>query len=397
MTYRIALYLLLGLDAIVLFWQTNQLSISYHEAVIFFDQKGFLHHLVNFSTHILGLNDFALRLPMILMHIASALLLYAIAAFYIKTDRERLWLVGVFLFLPGLFSSALLVDKAGVIIFFTFLFVLLYEKGHIKSSYLLLLLMLFLENGFIYLYFSLIFYAIYKGERYFSIYAFLLMVGAYYFYGIDTSGLPRGHFLDAIGLYATVYTPIIFIYLVYVLYRKALLREFTLPWFIASSVLLLSLALSFRQPLNIEDFAPYLAVALPLAAATFIGSYRVRLREFRGNYRVLFTIAVSFLAINLAVMLLHKELYHILSRPSYHFAYKLHIAKELSEELHKRGISCINTDREMQKRLRFYGVSKCDTHFIKPYKKNNCEGSSVTIRYSKVPIYKVCVTKINNN
>ena len=130
-------------------------------------------------------------------------------------------------------------------------------------------------------------------------------------------------------------------------------------WYLSATVLILSLVLSFRQRIPLEHFAPYLIIALPLAAQSYISSYRVRLKMYRKRYKLAFVLSFIFLISNTLLVFFNKELYAFIQNPKNHFAYEMHVAKELSNTLKERGVSCVATDEKMQKRLKFYGVTKC--------------------------------------
>ena len=387
---------LLGIDATVLLLETSGLSISYHEASMLYGHFSFLQAIEHLSFSIFSQNDFALRLPMIMFHLASCIVLFAISKKYLRSQRDRLWLMLIFILLPGVTSSAILVDSASFLIFGLLLFVYLYEKIQKRYIYVLLFLYMLIDGTFLYLFFSLIFFSIYKKERYFFIFNLVMFSCSMLLYGINTEGLPEGHFLDAIGIYSAIFTPIIFIYIFYILYRRYLTKEMDVLWFISSVTLLVSLLLSFRQRIDIEHFAPYLIIALPLAAQTFSSSYRVRLKIFRTKYRIAFIISLVFLFLNSFLVLLNKNIYLILDDPQKHFAYKMHIAKELSQKLKNRGLNCVDTKKHMQTRLRFYGISKCKTNLLSPCSKNTIKENNVTISYKNKPIYNSCVTIINS-
>ena len=87
------LFLILGLDALFLLYETSQLSISYAETTVLNGSFSLLKYIENTSLYLLGKNDFALRLPMIILHIASAVLLFNFSKQYLKYDRDRLRLL----------------------------------------------------------------------------------------------------------------------------------------------------------------------------------------------------------------------------------------------------------------------------------------------------------------
>jgi len=395
MKYRIILFFILGIDAFILLLQTSELSISYHEATLLYGNFSFLQLLVKSSLALFGTNDFGLRFPMITLHLLSGVLLYEISIRYVEREENRLWLILVFVLLPGIISSALLVDGAGVVIFGLLLFVYLNQNYSKNYQSILLILLCIIDGGFLYLFFALSVFALYTKEKNLFLLNITLFFISMYLYGINTEGLPKGHFLDSIGVYAAIFTPIIFIYLSYVLYRRYFTKNIDIVWFISSLTLLVSLILSFRQRIHIENFAPYLIVALPLGAQTFYASYRVRLKIFRKKYKFIFTLSLIFLLLNSFVVVFNKELYLVLENPQTHFAYKMHVAKELAQELKKQNIHCVRSKDEMLKRLQFYGISECDTNILTENEIGAVKNSNVTISYKKIPIYSANVTKIN--
>lgn len=395
MKTKYILPLILFIDAVVLFVQIGKLSISYDEAQLLYGGDSFLSLILKAFLVIFGQNDFALRSPMILLHLLSALLLYKISKNYLHLQRNRLWLVVVFILLPGVISSAMVVNSAGLILFLLLLFIYIHQN-YTKYSYALLLIYLFIDPYFLFLFIALALYYTYKKESKILILNLVLAICSFWFFGIDTHGTPKGYFLDSIGLYAAIFTPIIFIYFVYTIYRKAFLRDTDLLWFIATSAFGISMLLSFRQKISIEYFAPFMLAALPLLAQTFEHSYRVRLPIFRKKYRLLFFVAISFLVVNTLVVFFNGYLYSFLKEPSKHFAHKYHIAKELSYELKQNGIDCINSNDKISKRLEFYGVAKCSTYKLFENIKPKEYILNVTVSYNKHIVYNAYVTKINN-
>ncbi len=396
MKYRYILLLLLGVDALILFFQTSEVSISTAEAELLYGSFSFLQFVTKISLSVFGQNDFGLRFVMISLHLFSALLLYEISKNYVHLKRNRLWLVLLFIMLPGVVSSAIVVNDAGIIIFGLFLYIYVSQSFSEKYSLALLFFLALLNHGFVYLFLGLGIYAIiHRKKHQLFLNLFYLSINIY-LYGLDLNGFPRGHFLDTIGVYSAILTPIVFIYIVYTLYRRFLAKKMDQVWYIAATALLYSLVVSFRQQVSLEYFAPYLIVALPLAAQIFISSYRVRLRMYRKRYKLIFTLAFLFLFINFITVLFNKELYLVLDNPKKHFAYKMHIAKELATALQKREIRCVSTNRDLAIRLKFYGISQCDTYYLKELPLKDVKKADVTISYKKKTIYAASVTNLNN-
>ena len=394
MRERIILFLILGFDAIVLLYEVSTLSITAHEADVLFNGNSFIHYLTQLSVTVFGHNDYALRMPMIFFHLLSVVLLYQVSKPYVKRNSDRLWLVFVYILLPGVMSAALLVNSAGVMIFTLFLLLYLYQ---IKSPVIpfVLILLLAIDGAYALLYFALFVYAFNKNSKFYMAFTAILFFAAYYLYGFDTMGRPSGHFLDTLGLYATIFSPVVFVFLIYVLYRKMITKEYDITLYVGGVVFVLSLLLSFRQQIHIEDFAPYLMLLLPLAAQTFFSSYRVRLRVFRGRYRVMLAVGFAILAMHFFLLLFNKGLYLFLENPHKHFAYKTHIVKELAATLKSESINCVSAEsKNLQNRLKFYGIDECPDRVL--YEVPLDINSDVTIRYvgQKVAAYNVTKTPI---
>ena len=396
MRERYIFFFILGVDALILLFQTTQLSISYSEAQILYGEPSFLQLLVKISLSIFGQNDFGLRFVMISFQILSAFLMYKISKEYIALPRNRIWLLIVFLLLPGVISSAVIVNSAGLLLFCLLLFVYLEKRVAQKYLNILLFSYSFMDVSFSYLFIALAIYYFAHKKRELSLYMLGLLALTAYLHGFEIGGVPTGHFLDTIGVYSAIFTPIIFIYIFYALYRRYFSKNIDLVWYLATVVLLLSLVLSFRQRLPLEHFAPYIILALPLAASSFISSYRVRLKMYRTKYKAAFILSFVFLILNTLMVFFNKEIYRVIDKPSKHFAYNMQVAKELSKELHKKNVICVRTAKQMQLRLKFYGISQCDEIILQEVAANTKEKSDVTIRYRNRAVYKANVTKINN-
>lgn len=395
MMSRYVLFLILGVDTFILFLQTSHISISYEEAALLYGDFSILSFLTSLSLGLFGKTDFALRFVMISFHLLSAILMYEISKRYISIERDRLWLLLVFILLPGVVSAAIVVNSAGMIIFGLLLFVYLSEK--ISQRYLNVLLFLYAltDIGFVYLFLGLSVYYSMNKQKYNVVYVLVLYLLTSFLYGFEVSGLPSGHFLDTLGVYSAIFTPIIFLYLFYALYRRYVSSKIDMLWYLSSIVLILSLILSFRQQIPLEHFAPYLIIALPLAAQSFISSYRVRLKIYRKGYKLAFILSFIFLISNTFIVFFNKELYTFIENPKHHFAYEMHVAKELSLTLKERDINCITTDMKMQKRLQFYGITKCKNILLQEKDISRKEATNITISYGNSVLYRADVTIIN--
>jgi 4-amino-4-deoxy-L-arabinose transferase-like glycosyltransferase len=354
------------LFSLLLVFIANSLSISYKEAIIFFEDTSLLHYLIHISTTLFGENNIALRVPFILFYVLSVIYMYKLTANYFKNESDRLISIFIFMFLPGILGASLLVNSS-IIVIFCVVYYLYYYKTQQQHNYYLLFAYAFIDNSFAVLYLALFFYAFFNKQEHqrllwISLGLFALSM---YVYGFETSGKPKSHFLDMFAIYASIFSPVIFLYFFYSIYRIGLKGKKSLYWFVSTTALAFSLLLSFRQRIYIEDFAPFVVVAIPLMMKLFFHSLRVRLPMFRKKYYALTYTALFLLFVNVFVILFNKPLYLVLNDTQKHFVYPYHFAKEIALILKDNDINEIaSNDKELLLRLKFYGIESGKKHFI---------------------------------
>ncbi len=358
--------ILLLLDAVFLILASSSLSISRYEAAIFFDGSGYLNLILDASVTLFGQNDFALRIPFIALHLLNVYMLYLVSRDIVKKEGDVFLILLIFVLLPGVNTAALIVSKTGIVIFFTLLFVRIYQV-HGKHAYYLLPLVAFLDNAFLYLSVSLIFYGHYRKDNRLLFFAIVAFAISYYFYGFDFGKEAKGYFLDIFSIYAAVFSPLMFLFFIYSLYWQFVKAHTRLPvlWFISAVTFLISIILSLRQNIRIEDFAPYAIIYAPYMVYAFYNSYRIRLPEFRKTHKAVFAVVMTTLALNTVVTFFNKPLYLLVDNPKKHFAYEQHFTKELVEALKQRRIEGVHCNsRALQNKLRFYGIGYQDGYYL---------------------------------
>jgi hypothetical protein len=75
----------------------------------------------------------------------------------------------------------------------------------------------------------------------------------------------------------------------------------------------------------------------------------------------------------------------------------MHVAKELSEKLKQKGITCIDSELKMSQRLQFYGVTKCSNYILSQTSLMDDNSENVTVSYKNRIVYSANVTKLNIN
>ena len=392
--YNYYFYSFLSIIVFILLLKADlYLSISYKEALNVFVNNSILSIITKTSIYFLGQNDIALRLPFILFYLFSVILMYKITENYFRFEKDRFLTLCIFMILPGVLSASLLVNSAIIVTFFTLLYLYYYQK-YKEHSYVLLVFFLLVDNSFAILYLALVFFSFKDNDKKLMYFSLVLFVLSMYMYGFETGGKPRGFLVDTFAIYATVFSPLLFIYFIYTIYRAGIEDEKTLAWYISITALLLSIVISFRQRVYIEDFAPYVVVSLPFMIRTFLHSYRVRLKQFRKNYNIIAILVITMLSFNVFFTFINRPLYLILPNPTKHFVYQYHFIKELAEELKIRNINEITSiDDELLLRLKFYNISAGENYFISTTSFYNYD-EKIVIKYYGKELFVIYIKKL---
>ena len=386
-----SVFLICLIDFIFLLYAANSLSISYNEAEIFFQKHSLLGYILKLSAHFFGQNDLAVRGVMIFFHIASVVLMYKVSKFYIKLEFDRIVAVLLFVLLPGTLASALIINNAGICITLALLCIYLF---HIKKKILFSLffcLAFFIDGDFLIFYAGFFIFALYKRKPPLAWLSAILFLLTLYFFGFETNGRPSGHFIDTFGIFAAVFSPFVFIFFVYTIYRIWVKEKKDLLWFIAICSFCFCMIVSVRQRLELEQFLPFCVIATPLMVRVFFNSYRVRLPKFRKGHKICTGLVMLFLVFNWSAIIFNQIFYLFLSDPTKHLTYKFDIAKELADKLKEAGVQDIATDdTRLALRLKFYGIK------TKSYSKNLL-ASTVLDEKSKFSIEKMGKVVANFN
>ena len=360
-----SVFLICLIDFVFLLYAANSLSISYNEAEIFFQKHSLLGYILKLSAHFFGQNDLAVRGVMIFFHIASVVLMYKVSKFYIKLEFDRIIAVLLFVLLPGTLASALIINNAGICITLALLCIYLF---HIKKKILFSLffcLAFFIDGDFLIFYAGFFIFALYKRKPPLAWLSAILFLLTLYFFGFETNGRPSGHFIDTFGIFAAVFSPFVFIFFVYTIYRIWVKEKKDLLWFIAICSFCFCMIVSVRQRLELEQFLPFCVIATPLMVRVFFNSYRVRLPKFRKGHKICTSLVMLFLIFNWSAIIFNQIFYLFLSDPTKHLTYKFDVAKELADKLKEAGVQDIATDdTRLALRLKFYGIK------TKSYSKN---------------------------
>ncbi|MDR1912502.1 MAG: glycosyltransferase family 39 protein [Helicobacteraceae bacterium] len=360
-----ALALFLALDGTLLFLYAPSLGVSASEAKLFFNDSGALGGILRFSVSLFGQNNFAIRAPFILMHLFNTAMIYIVAR---RSARpiDAFFSALLFALLPGVNSAAILVSLAPFAIGVALIYLWLNDRCEPLAIALLFLAAL-ADNLFIALILAAICYYLYQKRFLIAVLPLIFILISYALYGFEFGGKPKGYFLDIFGLYGAIFSPLVFGYFIYALYWRIFKRSEKLPllWFVCAAPFALSIVLSLRQNLPIEDYAPFAALCAPLLVDAFMNSWRIRLPQFRKAHIMVASIIIVSLLFILALSFIHKPLYALMGDSGKHFARNYHFADELAQILKKRGINAVEcSSKNLAIRLRFYGIESDDDYVI---------------------------------
>ncbi|WP_457596485.1 hypothetical protein [Hydrogenimonas sp.] len=393
---RLFVWLLLLAHLGVLLWVAAHLPIGPHEAKLFFTGDTLVARLMHWGVTCFPDAEFlSIRIPFLVLHLINLYLFYRLCQALLNDETEVLTAFVTFLLLPGIVSSAVLATSTGLILALYQAFLLLYIKKREWLAYLVLPLMLYVDKSSVVFFFAMLTFALWRRNIPLLAASVTLFAAAVAMYGIEVHGKPKNYFVDTVALYAAIFSPLLFLYFFYAMYRILLKGQRTILWHIAFTILLLSLLLSMRQKIPIQDFAPYVVVAIPLMVHLFFRSYRVRLPEYRKPYRLAAVAVYAVLVLNTAILVFHRPLFLVLDNPQKHFAAPFYLPYWCAQALKERGIAAVTTrDGKLAYQLRFYGIEPNGGYSLS--KKPAPGARSVTIRYKGRSIATCYVSKINN-
>ena len=388
--------ILLFVHLVVLIWVAWGLPIGPNEAKLYYSGQNLVALLMLGGKTLFPSFDFLnIRLPFLIIHLVNLALFYRLSRFFLKDEVALLTSFIIFLFLPGIVSSAVLATTTGIILALYQGFLILFLEKKRIAAYLLLPLFLFVDKSSVVLYFALFTYALWRRDGVMLLLVSVLFGASVSIYGIDMHGKPVNYFADTTGLYAAIFSPLLFLYFFYAMYRILLKGDKNIIWHVSFTVLILSLTISLRQRIPIQDFAPFVIVAIPLMVRLFFQTFRVRLPQFRKHYLLLAGVVFSVLLLNTLLLLFHKPLFLIMEKPHKHFAEPFYYPYWCAEALKKDGIYGIKVKKkELQLQLRYYGLS---SDALSELETKMCEGcKKVSIRYKNRVLKSCYVSKINN-
>jgi hypothetical protein len=338
-------------------------------------------------------NELFVRLPTIVLTLCNVVLIYKLAKIYLKKREDALLSAFIFALLPAVIGSAVVINKAPFILFLSLLFIFVYHKMP-PLAYVFAAILLFVDHAFATLFLATAFYAYYKKKKEW-IYFLGLFIASISFFGFDVGGKPKNYFLDTFAIFAAIFSPLLFLYFFYTIYRILVKEKKDLIWFISATAFLFSLFLSFRQRIALIDFAPFAVLGVILMVRTYKHSLRVRLKKYQKRLKIAFYVVMATMLLNDAALLLHKGLFWLWPSKN-HFAYQFYVGKALADALKKRGVPCIEAKSKLKHQLRFYGVGECEEYKLLTKPMPNALTIEITFGNRKVSQFYVSKSNAKN-
>lgn len=354
-------YLFLLIYTVALVYLASTIPIGSYEATVYYTDTKILHYLTHIFNGVFG-NSLDFRFPFLLLGFVNLPLFFMMSRLYFFKKEESYFATMVFALLPGIITSAILVNIAVLVITFVLSFIIFFEKKKIFWQGAAMVTLLFIHDASVIFFTSLaIFSAFNRDKALFTISIILTAISLLYFNGLTIEGRPKGEFLELFGLYIALFSPLVFLYFFYAIYRIWLREKKDILWYISFTSFVLSILLSLRQQVNMTDFAPYVIVSVILMIVTYQKTVKVRLPQFQKWYKRGFTLVIVSLFLSSSVIFFHKLFFYILEDKTKHFAYDFYEPYWNVVELKKVGKDCYTArNKKVQYQFKYYGVNSCE-------------------------------------
>lgn len=342
------------------FYVAMTTPITPHEAKIFYTFDNVLSKIMHLGNLFIG-GIFGSRVLFVLVGILTVVAFYMVQLQYFTNKNDAALSTILFMLLPGVLTATSLVNISILVLPIVLLFILLYNRNSFWPLPILMGLLFYLHEASIIFFIAVALFSFSKKDLKLSVLSVsFLILFIYFSNGIAINGRPNGYFIDIFGLYATIFSPLVFLYFFYSMYRIFLKEDKNLIWYIAFTALLISLLLSLRQKIYITDFAPYMLIAIGLMLSTFNKSIRVKLPDHRLHYKFMFMLLFVSLVFSSIMIVFHKQVYYTWGFKDKHFAKKVYQPYDKYLKLKEQGLNCYDTNnlREYYQ-LKFYKLESC--------------------------------------
>jgi hypothetical protein len=350
---------LLSLYILISFFLASTTPITPHEAKNLYGQTSIVSLMMQWGGAVVH-GFLGLRIFFLFFAFLSLRIFYELSQRYFQRREDVYLSTSLFMFLPGILTATALANVGIIVLALVLFFVLLYERRHFLILPLIMTALFFIHEASIIFFVALFFYGIAHRDKMLGILsAAFIFAFIYLAKGIEIGGRPSGHFLEIFGLYAAVFSPLLFLYFFYTMYRILLRGRKTLMWYISFTALAVSLLLSIRQKVYITDFAPYVMISTIAMVDIFMQSLRVRLPEFQKRYLRAYYVVIAVLSVSVLAIIFNQPFYYFSDNNPRHFAARIYQPYDLAVSLREKGVECYDAKGRTALQLRYYGIPSC--------------------------------------
>lgn len=354
-------YLSIVLYGMVLLYLSTTVPIGPNEALLYHTDTKILSFLIHLPQGYFD-SSLAFRFSFLLFGLLNVFLFFIMSQGYFSDIKESYLATLIFALLPGIMTSAILVNIAVLVITLVLSFIIFYQKKMYFAQGTTMIALLLVHDASIIFFISLaIFSAFRRNYTLFTMSILLSAISLLYFNRLSIGGKPQGEFLELFGLYIALFSPLVFLYFFYALYRIWLREKKDILWHIAFSSFVFSVLLSLRQQVSMTDFAPYVIVAVVLMLVVYHRTLHVRLPQFQTWYKRGFLLVMVSLLLSSSIIIFHKAFFYVLEDKTQHFAYPFYEPYWQSMELREIGQDCYTAKSlKVQYQLAYHGISACE-------------------------------------
>jgi len=295
-----------------------------------------------------------IRLPFYLISLLNILLIKKVASIYIKDNTYVNLAVFLYLITPGVFVSFILVNYATIAIFLSLTFIYSYYNKSLLLEIMVFVLLIFTNTASWVFYLAIAIFAYTKKDKRLTALSVMFLIIAIIVGAYPIDGVPKGHFMQVLGIYGATLSPFYFLAFIYAIYRLGISGQRSLLWYITTTFFILSLLLSIRQKIRVTDFTPFIVIASILVVIVYKNSISIRLKVFHKNYKRVCQIVVAVLLLETSIAALSYPLYLVFKDNFTIIDTSMYKIAEHSN------IKCLKTINKRDKKLYYYyGIKEC--------------------------------------
>ncbi|HHO42624.1 MAG TPA: hypothetical protein ENN12_04630 [Epsilonproteobacteria bacterium] len=304
-----------------------------------------------------------MRIVFVILAILATIAFLLFTLEYFRPRVEDAYMAtAIFLFLPGILVASTLASEAMAVIMLVSLYLYAHIRGKLWLEIVVMVGFLFIHLASAIFFTALLIYALVNKQKQTILISTIFLAFSLVFEKfIVIGGRPSGYLVELFGVYAALFSPFVFLYVVFAFYRILIRQDKKLIWYISFIPFVASLLLSIRQRISLMDFAPYVMMAIIPALEIYYRSLRVRLPEHQGFHKKGFVVVLSMLFIASASIVLSRPLFEVLSDPNKHFAYRIYGPYWKAQELKADNKSCFDSNSLKEScQMRYYGIVPCN-------------------------------------